>query len=73
MRARAHTHTHTHKPVCEQDDVTVLCKQGVHKDREVTASRPYIVIINKEGRACILIDMAVPADRNVIQKKAENK
>jgi len=29
-----HTHPHT-KPVCEQDYVTVLCKQGVHKDKKL--------------------------------------
>jgi hypothetical protein len=38
-----HTHTHTHnhmpKPVYEQGDVTVVCSQAAHKDREVTAHR----------------------------------
>jgi hypothetical protein len=69
----AHTQTYTHKPVFEQEDVTVLCNQWVHPGREVTENRPYIAIKNKEEKTFILIDMAVPADRKVVQKKAEMK
>jgi hypothetical protein len=41
----------------------------------MTENRPHIIIIMriKKEKACILIDVAVPADRNVIQKEAENK
>ena len=52
----------------EEGDVTVLWNQAVHTDREVTANRPDI-IIKKET----LIDVAIPADRNVVQKEAEKK
>jgi len=38
------------KPVCEEGDVTVLCNQAVHTDREVTANRPDIIIKNKKKR-----------------------
>jgi hypothetical protein len=64
---------HTPKPLCEHEDVTVLWNQGVHTDREVTANRPDTVIKNKKEKTCILIDVAIPADRNVTQKEAENK
>jgi hypothetical protein len=64
---------HTPKPVCECDDVTVLWNQGVHAYREVMANRPDIIIKNKKEKTCILIDVAIPADRNVMQKEAENK
>ena len=40
-------HTHTPKPVHEQEAITVLWKQAVHTDREVTAKRPDIIIKNK--------------------------
>ena len=30
-------------------------------------------IQNKKEKACTLIDVAIPADRNVVQKEAENK
>jgi hypothetical protein len=54
-------------------DVTVLWNQAVHIDREVTANRPDIIFKNKKEKTCTLIDVAIPADRNVVQKKAEKK
>jgi hypothetical protein len=50
----------------------VLWNQGVHADREVTANRPNINLKRKE-KTCILIDVAIPADRYVMQKEAEKK
>ena len=63
-------YTHMPKPVYEEGDVTVLWNQAVHTDREVTANRPDIIIKNKQEKTCTLIDVAVPADRNVVQKEA---
>jgi hypothetical protein len=61
------------KPVTEHEDVTVLCNQGIQTDREVLANRPDIIIINKKDKTCLLIDVAMPSDKNVIQKEAERK
>jgi hypothetical protein len=36
------------------------------------ANRPDIIIKNKD-KTCLLIDIAIPSDKNVIQKKAEKK
>ena len=47
--------------------------QAVHTDREITINRPDIIIKNKEETTCTLIDVAIPADRNVVQKEAEKK
>ena len=58
------------KPVYEKGDVTVLWNQAVHTDREVTTNRTDILILKK---ICTLIDVAIPADRNVVQKEAEKK
>ena len=57
----------------EEGDVTVLWNQEVHTDREVAANRPDIIIKNKKEKTCTLIDVAIPADRNVVQKEAEKK
>jgi len=62
--------THMPKPVYEED-VTVLWNEAVHTDREVTANRPDIIIKNKKEKKCILVDVTIPADRNVVQKEAE--
>ena len=61
------------KPVYEKGNVTVLWNQAVHTGREVTANKPDIIINTKKGKTCTLIDVAVPAERNVVQKEAEKK
>jgi hypothetical protein len=53
--------------------VTVLWNKAVHTDREVTANRPDIIIKNKKEKTCILVYVAIPADRSVTQKEAERK
>ena len=66
-------YTHMPKPVYEKGDVTVLWNQAVHTDREVAAHRPDTTIKNTKEKTCTLIDVAIPADRNVVQKEAEKK
>jgi hypothetical protein len=51
----------------------VLWNQGLHTDREFTANRPDIIIRNKREKTCILIDVAIPTDRNFMPKEAEKK
>jgi hypothetical protein len=36
-------------------------------------NRPDIIVKNKKDKTCLLIDVAIPSDKNVIQKEAENK
>ena len=66
-------YTHMPKPVYEDGDVTMLWNQAVHTDREVTANRADIIIKNKKEKRCTLIDVAIPTDRNVVQKEVEKK
>jgi hypothetical protein len=37
------------------------------------ANRPDIIIKNKKDKTCLLIDVAIPSEKNVIQKEAEKK
>jgi hypothetical protein len=50
-----------------------LWNQAVHAYRKVTANRPNIKITNKKEKTCTLIDVAIPTDRNVVQKEGEKK
>jgi len=59
--------------VYEQEGVTALCNQRVYTDREVTANRPVRIIKKRKDKTCILIDVAIPADRNVVQNEKEKK
>jgi hypothetical protein len=61
------------KQVCEEGDVTVLWDQVVQTDREVTANSSDIIIKNKKEKKCTPIDVAIPSDRNAVQKEAEKK
>jgi hypothetical protein len=36
-------------------------------------NRPDIIITNKKEKACTLTDVAIPVDRNVVRKEAEEK
>jgi hypothetical protein len=42
-------------------------------NREVTAHRPDIIITNRKEKTCTLIDVTIPADRNVLRKEDEKK
>ena len=42
-------------------------------NHEVTANRPDIIIKNIKQKTFTLIDVAIPADRNVVQNEAEKK
>ena len=64
---------YTPKPVYEEADVTVLWNQAVHTDKEVTANRSDILIKNKKEKTRTLIDVAISADRNGMQKEEEKK
>jgi hypothetical protein len=66
-------YTHKPEPVCEHGDITVLWNQEVQTDREVLGKKPDIIIKNKKDEICLLIDVAIPSDRNVVNKEAEKK
>jgi hypothetical protein len=53
--------------------MVVLWNKEVQTNREVLANRPDIIVKNKKDKTCLLIDVATPSDRNVIQKKAKKK
>jgi hypothetical protein len=66
-------YSHIPEPVCEHEDITVLWNQGIKTDREVLTNRPDKIIKNKKDKIFLLIDVAIPSDRNVIQKESEKK
>ena len=50
--------------------MTILWNLQVQTDRTIPNNKPDIIIRDNEKRTCMLIDVAIPGDRNVI-KKAE--
>ena len=51
--------------------MTILWNQQVQTDRTIPNNKPDIIIRDNEKRTCLLIDVAIPGDRNVIKKEAE--
>jgi hypothetical protein len=52
--------------------LTILWNQQVQIDRTTPNNKPEVVIRDCEKGTCMLIDVAIPGDRNVIQKESEN-
>jgi len=49
--------------------VTILWNQQVQTDRTIPNNKPVIIIRDNEKRTCMLIDVAISGDRNVIKKE----
>jgi hypothetical protein len=49
---------------------TILWNQQVQIDKTIPNNKPDIVIRDNEKRTCMLIDVAISGDRNVIKKEA---
>ena len=52
-------------------NITILWNQQVQADRTILNNKPDIIIRDNEKRTCMLIDVAISGDRNVIKKEAE--
>ena len=51
--------------------ITVLWNQQVQTDRTIPNNKPDIIIRDNEKGTCMIIDVAISGDRNVIKKEAE--
>jgi len=68
-----HRYEHVLKSVeaSQGGKVTILWNQQVQTDRTIPNNKPDIIICYNEKRTCMLIDVAISGDRNVIKKEAE--
>ena len=51
--------------------VTILWNQQVETDRTISNNKPDIIIRDNEKGTCMLIDVAISGDINVIKKEAQ--
>ena len=70
---KKHSYEHVPKSVeaGQGGNVTTLWNQQVHTDRTIPNNQPDNIIGDNEKRTCMLIDVAISGDRNVIKKEAE--
>jgi hypothetical protein len=66
-------YTHTCPSQCVKKELSQFCGIKQYTQRKKLASRPDIKKKKKKEKTCTLIDVAIPAHRNVMQKEAEKK
>ena len=59
------------KSVVENKEYKVLWDFPIQTDRTILHNRPDIVIIDKVGKTIQIIDIAIPSDYNIIEKRNE--
>jgi hypothetical protein len=68
-------HWYEHLPKSVQTSqvgkATILWNQQIKTDRIIPSNKTDIVICDNKNGTCMLIDVVIPRDRNVIQKEAE--
>jgi hypothetical protein len=70
---KKHWYEHVTKSVetSQGGKITILWNQQVHTDRTIPNNKPDIIIRDNEKGTCMLIDVAISGDRNLIKKEAE--
>ena len=70
---KIHWYEHVPKSVetSQGGKVTILWNQQIQTDRTIPNNKPDIVIRDNEKGTCMLIEVAISGDKNVIKKEAE--
>jgi len=70
---KKHWYEHVPKSVetSQGGKVTILWIQKVQTDRTIPNNKPDIIIRDNEKGTCVVIDVAISGDRNVIKKEAK--
>jgi len=67
-------HWYEHVPnsveTVQEGKVTILWNQKVHSDRTILTNKSDMIIRDNEKGTCMLIDVAISGDRNVIKKRS---
>ena len=68
-----HWYDHVPKSVetCHEGKLNMLWNQQVRTHRTIPNNKPDIIIRDNQKRTCMLIDVAIPGDKNVIEKEAK--
>ena len=55
----------------ENEDVQLLWDFSIEMDKVIHSMSPYIVLVKKKGKECMIIDVAFPADCRTWNKEEE--
>jgi hypothetical protein len=62
---------HTPEPVVETDRAKILWDFSIRTDHHIQANKPDLVVVDKDEKSCLIIDIACPLDTNVRKKELE--
>ena len=62
---------HNAEGIIENDEVKILWDFMIQCDRPVEHRKPDIVVLEKEKKKCIIIDVAIPGDNRIRKKEKE--
>ena len=71
MELAAHWYDHALKGVMESDEIEVLRNFKIQCDHHIECRKPDIVVVEKEEKKCLIVDIAIPDDKNVGVKEEE--
>ena len=62
---------HEPESVLENEDYKILWDFSIQTDHVIEARRPDLVVVDKKGRSCKIIDFAVPGDSWIEEKEKD--
>ena len=71
MERAAHWYDHAPKGVVKSDEIKVRWDFMIQCDHHAECRKPNIVVVEKEEKKCLIVDIAIPDDKNVGVKEEE--
>ena len=64
---------HELEKVTKVEDNVIMWDKTVLTDRKILANRPDLIFLNKNEQNCLIVDVAIPDDVNVLKKETEKR
>ena len=64
---------HESKKVTKMEDNLIKWDKTILTDRTIPVNRPALIILKKNEQNCLIVDLAVPDDVNVLKKETEKR
>ena len=62
---------HKPNPMCESERYKLLWDVKIQTDHHIDHNKPDIVLLNKEEKSCLIIDVVCPFDTRIDSKERE--
>ena len=64
---------HEPEKVTKMEDNVIMWGKTILTDKTILANRPDLIIVNKNEQNCLIVDVAVSDDVNVLKKETEKR